>query len=321
MTLAGASWWAFNNFEVYATEGFDPLRYEYYARFGLPNYLLDSTSYRIVDILAFIYRFLPEYGGFVFVISLVVILVRTTDPTVYASTAVFSPICFYYLPQTGKDGIAILALIATMIVAIDFRSIPAWFSWLFVFSIALFVRPAMLIYVPIVVLQTRFGTRIALLIVPILILVFNNAINVYDATAGLEGIADDAGAGAFAQYLRVYSFGYDFYAIIAKSALFALSPVMQPAVGLLKFLTSANYFTLLEGGSYAVFLYQLLHRRKLFRFMVASTPYCIALGATSPFYHFRYLAVVYPVIAIYALYSKPSSNVAKAHLEPLIGQT
>lgn len=303
MTVAGLSWWAFNNFLVYASEGFDPLRYEYYARFGLPNYFLDTTSYRIVSILSFIYRFLPEYGGYIFVIALIAIGLRYVDGSAYISTAIFSPISFYYLSQTGKDGIAILALIAMMIIAFDFKKIEHLVFCGLIVGLAIFVRPPILIYLPMVILQTRFGTRAALLVTPLLIVIFNYSIDIYDTTSSIENLTDDAGAGAAAQFLRRYSLGYDIAPILVKIFLFCFSPIFQPAIGVVKFITSGETFVLLESISYGAFLFLLWKQKIILRFFWASLPYCVALGATSPFYHFRYLAIVYPVIFVYARYA------------------
>lgn len=315
MTVSGLSWWAFNNFEVYASEGFDPLRYEYYARFGLPNYLLDATSYRIVDILEFIYRYLPPYGGYIFMIALIAIALRFADGTVYISAAIFSPISFYYLSQTGKDGIAILSFIAAAIIAIEYRKISTDIVCLLIIALAIYVRPPVLMYLPLIVLQARYGTRAALAILPLLIFVFNYSIDIYDATSGLDTVADDMGAGAMAQFMRNYSFGYTLIPILTKSLLFFISPAIQPIVGLLKFATSGSGFVLLEAASYGVLLFQIIRNKIIFRFAYASLPYCIILGSTSPFYHFRYLAIVYPFIYVYALYSQKPRKTNATHDE------
>ena len=326
MTLSGLCWWSFNEFSVYASEGFDPLRYEYYARFGLPNYLMDASSYRIVGILEFIYSYLPQYGGFIIFIAVTAFLLRLVDDTIYVSSAIFSPVSFYYLSQTGKDGIAILALIATAMMAINYYKLQVNLVCIAIIGLAIFIRPPILIYIPLLIMQTRFGTRFALAISPVLIIIFNYSIDIYDATSGLDNIADDTGAGGFAQYLRIYSFGYTLTPVLVKVLLFLISPIMQPAVGIVKFLNGGSSFVLLEAASFSLLLYQIWRNRILIRFAWASLPYCIVLGATSPFYHFRYLAIAYPFIFVYALYAvrkpQPETPDNSADIRsPLSGQT
>lgn len=315
MSLAALCWWAFNNFSVAEPVGFDPLRYEYYARYGLPNDLLDTTSYRIVDILRFIYRFLPEYIGFVFVISLMMIALRSVDSSIYISTAVFSPISLYYLVQTGKDGIAVLAMIGMLLIAFDFRRVWHWLVGGGLIVIALFIRPPIAMFLPLIALQARFGMRQALLATPLLVVVFNYSIDVYGISSSLDTVTNDEGAGAMALLLRRLTLGYEITPIAIKCGLFFISPIFQPFLAFFKFLTSGETFVLLEGTAYAAFVYDMFRRKIMVKFFVNSVPYCILIGCTSPFYHFRYLAVTYPIIYLFARYSVRYKPIAQRKRE------
>jgi hypothetical protein len=102
VACAGLVWSFSNDFLISQPDGFDPLRYEYYARNGLPEAFSDSSSYRMVLLLEYIYRFLPYFSGYLVFISALCIGIRYFDESKVISLAIFSPISFYYFGQTGK---------------------------------------------------------------------------------------------------------------------------------------------------------------------------------------------------------------------------
>jgi hypothetical protein len=79
VVMSGIFWYLANDGFVDSPVGFDPLRYEYYARYGLPNEYIDSSSYRIVSYLQFIYRYLPFYWGHILSIFFVCFALRYFD--------------------------------------------------------------------------------------------------------------------------------------------------------------------------------------------------------------------------------------------------
>lgn len=303
VALGGLCWWIANNFEVASPDGFDPLRYEYYAREGLPNAFSDSSSYRMVIVLESIYRYLPFYVGYLALIILLCSIIRLSDRTNLVSLAIFSPISFYYLSQTGKDGIAILSLVAAGLLARHPRHWATLLSGTIVIGLGIFVRPAIGLLLPIAVIQFRYGTFWALLVCPIMLYAFSQVADTYLILSTLEGLTGDEGAGRFAQLLRQYTFGYDIYSVGAKLVLLLFSVFFQPALAFAKYFYGSSSFVLFEGICYLLFGYILIRRRLTLKFFVSSIPYVIMVGASSPFYHFRYLAVAYPAIMYFCIYT------------------
>ncbi len=302
-TAAAFIWWIANDFMISQSEGFDPLRYEFYARHGLPQAFSDSSSYRMVLLLEFIYQYLPYFIGYVTIMALIMFGLRYFDDAEIISIAVFSPITFYYIAQTGKDGIAILAIIASaMLVGTKKNFGSILFSFLAI-GLALYVRPAVILIIPVVLVQFRFGTLYALIACVLIAAVFLVTLDGYSILSNLEGLTGDEGAGQFAQLLRRYTFGYELQPILYKVGLLSISVLFQPILGFLKFYFGSPTFVLFEGVCFLGFLLLLLRDRIALKFLVSSLPCAIIIGVSSPFYHFRYMAVAYPVIWAYCRYS------------------
>jgi hypothetical protein len=302
-SVAGLCWWAANDFSVAEPLGFDPLRYEFYARYGIPAAYLDSSSFRIVLVLEFIYTYLPYYVGYIFFISIICLGIRYFDENRLLSIAIFSPISFYYLPQTGKDGIAVLAAISAAILVSSRKNLGILLFSIFVISLAFYIRPAVILIIPLVLVQFRFGTTYAVLLSIFMGILFSFSSDTYSILSNLEGLAGDEGAGQIAQLIRQYTFGYEIQAIFAKMSLLLFSVFFQPALGFLKFYLGSPLFVLFEGVSFLAFGALIVREKYVMKFLVSSLPYVIIIGASSPFYHFRYLAVAYPVIWAYCRYS------------------
>lgn len=310
MIFASLAWWLVNGFAVYSESemSFDPLRFEYYAREGLPPALVDSPgTASIVFFLQMLYRVSPPYVGFVAFIGMLCLLLRLVDKQRVITLAIFSPISFFYLPQTGKDGIAILALIAVALAVTKPREYSALLVAVVIVLLAFFVRPAIVILMSITAVQFRFGTKYAIVFTPLLLAVFFGGSTDLDMIIGiLEDAVSDEGSGEFVKVLREYSFGYSFTPIAFRIVLLLFSVVIQPFVAIMKILNGANLFVVLEGTCLLMFLHSLLQKRILMKFIQASIPSVLAIGFVSPFYHFRYIAIAYPLIYIYAAYGKPS---------------
>jgi hypothetical protein len=183
--------------------------------------------------------------------------------------------------------------------------------FLTVFSLALvvlayFVRPAMILFIPIVIIQFRYGSLYALIATLPLIIGFNINTDLYDILERLSSLAEDEGAGETALLIRQYTFGYGLYPVLTKIGLLSLSFLFQPILAIIKSLSGTSNFIIFEGLAFGASLAMILYQRLLPKFFLASLPYVVIVGSTSPFYHFRYLAITFPIIWIYALRSKGS---------------
>lgn len=300
---AGLCWWAANDFSVAAPDGFDPLRYEYYARYGLPEAFSDSSSYRMVSVLQYIYQFLPYYAGYLALMGGLCFGLRYFDSARALSIAIYSPISFYYISQTGKDGIAVLAAIAAAIFVTSRKNIGMIAITIFVIGIAFYIRPAIILIVPVAIVQFRYGTFYAIISAICLSSLFIFTSDSYSILSNLEGLTGDEGAGQTAQLLRRFTFGYELGPVMVKMFLLSISVLFQPILGILKFYAGSPFFVLFEGISFLAFLIFVAKDRLVVKFIISSMPYVVTIGVSSPFYHFRYLAVAYPMIWAYSRYS------------------
>lgn len=317
--LSGVAWWWVNDYTISEAIGFDPLRYQYYAEYGLPNAFSDSSSYRLVELLDILYTYTPFYTGYLMFMGALCVGLRFFDASKIISAAIFSPIAFYYIGQTGKDGIAVLACVAAAMLTTS-RKMSAG---LVVFSIttialSLYIRPAAILIIPLVVIQFRLGTAYSVLAAIAVAIVFNVNVDGYSILSNLESLTGDDGAGQSAQILRTYTFGYSIEAILAKITLLLISPLFQPALAVVKFLAGSPKFVLYEGAAFLLFILNVIRKGGGVKFVIASLPYVIVIGATSPFYHFRYLVVAYPVVWAFCRYTSGRGWTfqRKAHSSP-----
>lgn len=303
VVLSATMWLVVNDFEVARAEGFDPLRYEYLARADLPEYFSDSSSYTIVMVLKFIYQYLPFYTGFIAFIILCLFVVLNGNDSKELRYAILSPFAFFYIAQTGKDGLAILALACVAIMAVQRISIRHA-ALAIVISIALVIRPALVLFLPLVFVSIRFGNRKAIAFSVVLSAVFLANGTGEESLPLLEGVVSDDGSGAWAQLGREMTFGYSPTPIASRSFLLLVSPFIQPLGSVVKFLSGADLFVLFEGACQLFFLFSLIRHRILASFIVNSIPFLIVVATASPFYHFRYMAILYPVIFAISIISK-----------------
>ncbi|KQY82819.1 hypothetical protein ASD35_24975 [Pelomonas sp. Root1444] len=305
--LSATIWFLVNGFEVAREEGFDPLRYEYFARSDLPEYLADSSSYTIVLLLKFIYQHLPFYIGFVAFIGLCVFAVLNGDDRKELRYATLSPLAFFYVAQTGKDGLAILALASIAIIAT--KRISVWHAALaIVISIAVLVRPALVLFLPLAFVSIRYGLRKATAFAVVVSAVFLATGTGEESLSMLEGIVSDEGSGALAQLGRELTLGYSPIPVAGRSILLLVSPFIQPLGSVVKFLSGADPFVIFEGACQLLFLFALIRHRILTTFIVNSIPFIVVVAAASPFYHFRYMAILYPVIFSISILSRQRTS-------------
>ncbi len=296
-------WFTVNGYEVAREEGFDPLRYEYFARSDLPGYLADSSSYTIVLLLQLIYQYLPYYTGFVLFIGICLFVVLNENNKKEIRYAIISPITFFYIAQTGKDGLAILSLACVAIIAT--RRLSLRHSILaIVIIIALLIRPALILSLPPAFVAIRYGARKAIAFAIIVAVLFLTSGIGNESLSMLEEVVSDEGSGGLARLGREVTFGYSLIPIVGKLFLFIASPIIQPPVSVVKFFSGTDQFVLFEGACQLLFLFALLRHRLAWVFILNSIPFAIILAAASPFYHFRYMAILYPVIFAISMLSK-----------------
>jgi hypothetical protein len=255
----------------------------------------------MVSLLTILYKIFPYYVGYLIFVGTACLLIIRADKSLITSAAIFTPVSFYYLAQTGKDGIAILAIAS---IASLTRYNTNIFSWIILggmVSLGIFIRPAILLLLPIVFMQFKLGTKWATLSTFAVGIVFYWTLDSYDILNHLEGLTDDEGAGHLAAIMRYYSFGYAWEPVVYKIILLSGSLIFQPAMGAVKYLSGSEPFVLLEGGCFFAFLIFLLKKKIFLKFLISSLPYVIIIGISSPFYHFRYLAVAYPVIYAFCI--------------------
>jgi hypothetical protein len=303
VALSATVWFVVNGYEVAREQGFDPFRYEYFARFDFPEYLADSSSYNIVLLLQFIYQYLPYYTGFLAFISLCLFMVLSVDNRREIHYATLSPIAFFYIAQTGKDGLSILAFACVAILAM--QRISMWHAALaMVISIALFIRPVLVLFLPLVFIFIRFGNGKAIAFSIVLSIVFQATGIGEETLFMLEGVVSDESSGSLAQLGRELTFGYSTINILGRSFLLFVAPFIQPLGSIVKFLSGADSFVLFEGACQLFFFFALIRHRILSVFIVNSIPFVILVATTSPFYHFRYMAITYPIIFMISIRSK-----------------
>jgi hypothetical protein len=301
-------WLLCNNMSSSAPEGYDPLRYQYYALYGLPGWAEDSSSYRIVGLLQEIYKIFPGYLGFLLFIWIICQGIFRYDRKQIALVVMFSPISFYYLAQTGKDGIAVLAMGAIAQLAARKPNFGSLLICGAVVLLAIYLRPAITLLLPIVVVQFMYGNRAAYFILPILAFFVYYFNNLGELQYILQATAGDEGSGTMIRIIREYTLGYDAGKTILKILLFGLSFIFQPGLSIVKFYSSGVESPLFQSLCLTLFLYFMVKEKIIKEFFIASVPYVIVLGISVPFYHFRYLEACYPVIYAFCLAKRPAGR-------------
>ncbi len=303
MIASAACWLIFNRFLIASPEGFDAVRYEYFARNGLPEVFSDSSSYRMVSLLENLYKYTPYYWGYIFFIGLLSFILSCCDSAKITRFAMFSPISFYYFAQTGKDGIAILSMLAVATISTGKIQVKNVVFVGLMIGLAYYVRPAILLFLPIAFVQFRYGTLYAILLSVGLAFTFMVISDFYQITNILASAVTSYETGAETAILRQYTFGYEFNAVMSRISLLLFSILFQPFLGFVKFYNSGELYLLFDALCVITFSFLILKQNLLTKFVISSVPYVISIGYASPYYHFRYLAVAYPAIWMYSYYS------------------
>ena len=303
MLASAACWLVFNQFEIASPEGFDAVRFEYFARYGLPEAFADSSSYRMVLLLEAVYQYLPYYWGYVFFVGILLVVLVCCDSQKITKFAMYSPISFYYLGQTGKDGIAILSLLAIATVTTGKLNAGKIIFVGFMICLAYYVRPAILLFIPIAAIQFRLGTAYAVYLSAGLAILFTIISDFYQITSILAAAVTSYETGEETAILRQFTFGYELQNVVLRIGLLSISVIFQPILGFVKSYNSGELYLIFDAFCISAFVCLLIRDKLLFKFMISSIPYVLAIGYASPYYHFRYLAIAYPAIWVYSYYA------------------
>ena len=297
---AGLVWYSVNGSDVAKPEGFDPFRYEYFAREGLSEEYLLASGYRIVILLQWLYGFLPVFFGFSIFCGVLHCSLAMTVRNRALLVALFNPITFYYIGQTGKDGIAIMAFAAVAIIAtvgLTRRQFAAYI----VIAIALALRPPVGIFLlPIYLLFRRGVTSAVLASIGLAcgFLIVSDQAGIAESLLGLVTRDDETD---ITQSARDFTFGTGVDVIGIRFIIYFFSIFFQPLVGIGKFVSSWDFFLLYEAIAYLSILAYVTKKKLIRQFLETSLPFVVLVAIIFPFYHFRYLAVTYPVVLAFVL--------------------
>jgi hypothetical protein len=301
LLFSSALWGWSNNFELAQPEGYDPLRYEYYARSDLPDFLADTTAYTLVPLMQMVYSVLPHYFGFVFFIFFFMVATLATDSSNRLKIALFSPITFLYIAQTGKDGMAIIGISIAAHLGMRYKPSAKLIFMLAIAGLALFIRPTLAPVLLVTIILFRHGlpkaTITSFLIVGLLNVVSETAADL----SRFESAVSDEASGVLAQLGRELTFGFSVLPTLVRFFLYFFSLFIQPISAVIKVLSGADSYVIFEGLCQLAFICLVIQRKIMRRFFLNSIPFVIMVAAASPFYHFRYLAVCFPIIFLYCI--------------------
>ena len=302
LSCSGLLWQITNGFNISSEEGFDPVRYEYYARSELPEYLVELSSYNIVLLLKFLYVFLPNYIGYLLFIGVCFFLFLKLNDSKPLYFAAFSPITLYYIAQTGKDGLSILAVLSFALIVNKFSK---WKTLLIiVVLLGLYVRPALVLFLPLIFIISKYNIKVTILFAILISFFFLIYMDTNKLYLSSEVNASQEESGLLLMYLRESTLGYTITPILYRCILYFFSPLFQPIGSLFKILNNTQNYVIFESICQLIFILNLIKHKILFKFLNYSIPFVIVISCTSPFYHFRYIAVLYPLIYAFCLQKK-----------------
>lgn len=278
------------NFSPAQSEGYDPLRYEYFARFGLPEYLVENPSYNIVKLLHALYLVTPHYFGAVFFAVLLYLQLSTYRVGLGIA---LNPVLLFFLVQTGKDGITLLVL-TLVFLYLSQTSRRSLLTSIIIFCsvvLLLWVRPNSLMFLAVLfVLYYR-----SWLLGFILLLASLNRFQRLNFSFFTNVVGD--GSGGLNDALRYLSFGNDLLPVTARFLLYLFSPVLQPAAAFFRFYSDPSFYDLIEIVSLMIFLIIFI-RNFSWRSFFYLIFFCLVMTLVQPFYHGRYFVIFFPIIIL-----------------------
>lgn len=286
LPIVGLGYVLHYNGEIFSITGYDSIRYEYFARFGLPDSLVGSSSYRIVGVLDTVYNFLPFYWGWLIVIGLLVSLTCTTSSN--PPTQLFMPTAVFYYVQTGKDGLTIITTFSLLLCLYAIRSgLLNVLQMLLVVCLCYFtfsVRPSAVFFTLMAVYAWNRSGRLLCVIMFLAIYLYTKADFAFHENTVLIS------SGGIADLLRVLSFGADIQASLVRFVFNFLSPVLQPLASFTRIVREPSAYQALElVGALHILVFCVVKRSELLLPMFVGA---ICLTLIFPFYHGRYMMVL-----------------------------
>ncbi len=301
--LSGWFWLLVNGFDVARPNGFDPLRYEFDARTGIDyvrsneqETIIDESGHKIVVVLKIIYTYLPYFYGYILVMAGIVAVVSAICRNKATLFSFLNPIAFFYIGQTGKDGITIISNAVFLIMLTQLNSRVSKLVFLMIFALCSYVRAGVIVFYPLIFLQLKGKSRIAVSASIISGLIFKIYFRDEDSFESFLGFFEATGDDSAIDLGRSISYGTGSEKIIIRIIFYSISILFQPFAGILKFYQSFEYYILLEAVLNLAMLIIIVRFKILRDFLIGAVPFAILIGFLSPFYHYRYLAVFYPVI-------------------------
>lgn len=285
-------YWLKYDYTPFAPEGYDPLRYEYFARFGLPSYLDNNSGYKIVRLLNYLYYVGPAYWSFIFFLTVCCLNFVFYPPFYYSH---LNPIFIFYASQTGKDGLTMLACLSFYLYLNNklSRSISSAIVLSLTVLLAVSVRENSVLFLFLVLVLVRRGLLLSALLLGIAIARFITI--PYDF---FESVAAQGGGG-LNDVLRLLTFGSDYQSVIFRLLFYILSPIVQLAASFYRFWFTFEVYNFTELVAYFLSLVALFNansKQIYFNLIYVSLILCLV----QPFYHGRYFMIILPIIILSA---------------------
>lgn len=296
LLISAFFYWLKYDYAPFAPEGYDPLRYEYFARFGLPSYLDNNSGYKIVRLLNYLYYVGPAYWSFIFFLTVCCLNFVFHPPFYYSH---LNPIFIFYASQTGKDGLTMLACLSFYLYLINkpSRSISNAIVLSLTILLAVSVRENSIIFLFLVLVLVRRSLLLSALLLGISIARFTTIpYNFFESVAaqGGEGLND---------VLRLLTFGNDYQSVFFRLLFYIFSPIVQLAASFYRFWVTFELYDFTEFVAYFVsliFLFKADSKHIYFNLIYVSLVLCLV----QPFYHGRYFMIILPIIILTALNRK-----------------
>lgn len=287
-------WFFFNGFCVSSVHGFDPLRYNYYA---LNEPLISNElgrGYNIVNILTWIYWVYPSYIFFLAFLALLhyALSCVCTDTL---KTCLYSTVAFLYVAQTGKDFICYSLVLSFFVLCsskIYFKSLAVF---VFLLILVLYIRPEFLIFLPLFFALTRLPFLRVLLTILALCLVYV-ALFSLPYYPHMEGTASFVENSALISELRVLSFENGYYSFALRLLMYSSAPILQLPINILKLVYSDSLqnYVFFETLMLVILIALSIKERTFKNLLKYSVVFSIPLALFTPFYHFRYIFILWP---------------------------
>lgn len=300
--------WQFSyGFEPFADDGYDPIRYEFFARFGLPAALEGLSGYKIVALLNLVYYFFPYYWGFVLLLAFIFISAVSAFSRSDFLKFFFSPVLFFYTAQTGKDGLTCFSLLL-FAATLSKANLPVrvYAILLLTVAVTLYVRYPSAIYFALIlylwlvspVTSPRlFWGGVLALSMPVFLFASANPFLCADTV-------ETESTGFISQYIRLLTYGDEFLPVALRFLLNWLTPFYQPVASLYRLYAVREFYFVFEASVVLLQICLIIRYCNLRLFMLYLIPVAWFLALAFPFYHGRYILVTLPAVMVLAFSAK-----------------